>query len=523
MPASQALAEKRPDHRDRFVGFAFAAADLLAEIDQDRRLTFAAGAYRERFAADPESFCGCHIDTLIAPEDHGGLEIALSLLAARGRLTPMALHLNDVARTEVSLSGLCLRDKNGIAWLTLARMPSHGMETTVLAAAPLFRQAMGQRLAQSGGCGVGLIEVGNWNELDDIDRRALETGIAGVLRDAGGSGAMAAEIAAGRFGVLGDGPIDMAELQASIARILRAAGVPPRVSGTAIPLAIEGLQPAQAMRAMRFALARFASSGTAGVRDTGVQNGLRHFLDVTEAQAAAVRRAIEASRFRLTFQPVANLATRQVHHFEALLRPFPIIGHEINNTQEFVNFAEAMGLAEVLDTAVLARAANALRGGQANIAINVSGLSLQSPDFREKLLQFTSTNPDIAPRLLIEITETADIEDVPAAVETVNQLCASGVRMCLDDFGAGFAAFRYLREFQVDFVKIDGSYVRQVRSGARESGFIGAMVELARCVGARAIAEMVETEDEAARVAALGVQFGQGWLFGKPGTLPGSL
>jgi EAL domain-containing protein (putative c-di-GMP-specific phosphodiesterase class I) len=100
---------------------------------------------------------------------------------------------------------------------------------------------------------------------------------------------------------------------------------------------------------------------------------------------------------------------------------------------------------------------------------------------------------------------------------------ALGVPMCLDDFGAGAAAFRYLREFQIDFVKIDGAYVQRAPLGPRERSFITSMVDLAAAVGARVIAEMVETEEEAQLMRVLGVEFGQGWLFGRPGRLPGTL
>jgi EAL domain-containing protein (putative c-di-GMP-specific phosphodiesterase class I) len=258
------------------------------------------------------------------------------------------------------------------------------------------------------------------------------------------------------------------------------------------------------------------------VRQAGFDAGLRHFLDRTEAQAGAVRAAIENGRFRMVYQPVVRLADRSIHHFEALLRPFPISGHENSSTQEFVGFVEAMGMAELLDRAVLRRASETLAGARARVAVNVSGLSMQSASFRADLLELIESTPALASQLLVELTETADIEDVPAAVETVNRLAAAGVPVCLDDFGAGFAAFRYLKEFRVDFVKIDGSYVHSACVGARDSGFVGAMVELARCAGAAAIAEMIETEAQAETMMALGVEFGQGWLFGRPGALPGA-
>ena len=124
-------------------------------------------------------------------------------------------------------------------------------------------------------------------------------------------------------------------------------------------------------------------------------------------------------------------------------------------------------------------------------------------------------------RLLIELTETAEIEDMPEAAAGIAQLRQIGVPVCIDDFGAGAAAFHYLQEFRVDYVKIDGAFIRAATYGARERGFVAAMVEIARAVDARIVAEMIETEEQAALMADLGVSFGQGWLFGRPGALPG--
>lgn len=521
---------KALDIRDRFVGLAFAAADLLTEINADRRVTFAAGAFRERFGADSESFTGKPFSHLIAPEDQGGLEIALNLFAARGRLPPISLRLSNAERTPMAVAGLCLPHHNGVAWLTLARIPAAVPQAAVLAASAVFQEALEARGMTETPGRVGLLEVGGWNRLEPAHRRALEDNIAHALREAGGAGAMATEMAEGKFGVLGGDSLNLAELQAQIGRILRNAGAARPVAGITIPLSAlqaSGLPTAaaraQAMRAMRFALTCFAAGGTQAVREAGFDEGFPGFLARTERRAAAVRSAVERGRFQLLFQPVVKLADRSVHHYEALLRPFPIAGHEGATTEEFVRFAEAVGLAELMDTAVLQRAGETLQAGKARVAINVSGISMQSAQFRENLLGFIAANRDVGRRLMVELTETADIDDVPGAVDTITRLAAAGVPVCLDDFGAGFAAFRYLREFKVDFVKIDGSFVRQATVGARESGFISAMVELARCVGANTIAEMVETEAQAGTMRQLGVQFGQGWLFGKPGKLPGNL
>ena len=125
-------------------------------------------------------------------------------------------------------------------------------------------------------------------------------------------------------------------------------------------------------------------------------------------------------------------------------------------------------------------------------------------------------------RPLIELTETVEIGDVKEAAQTVAELRAAGAPMCLDDFGAGAASYRYLRDFRVDFVKIDGSFVRRAENNARTHGMILSIVELANFVGAKVIAEMVETPAQAAMMREAGIDFAQGWLFGKPGLLPGT-
>jgi EAL domain-containing protein (putative c-di-GMP-specific phosphodiesterase class I) len=104
----------------------------------------------------------------------------------------------------------------------------------------------------------------------------------------------------------------------------------------------------------------------------------------------------------------------------------------------------------------------------------------------------------------------------------VANLRALNIPVCIDDFGAGSAAFRYLREFRVDYVKLDGAYVRGALHNAREHGFLLSMVELANFVGAKVIAETIETEPQAKLMREVGVEYGQGWLFGRPGSLPGS-
>jgi len=256
-----------------------------------------------------------------------------------------------------------------------------------------------------------------------------------------------------------------------------------QVTSTGISLEHPGLTGQQAARALRFALGRFADGGIAATEQAGLKGGLADFIATADIRVRSIRSTIAEGRFQLAFQPVVSLATRKVHHYEALLRPVFTPGSPVHTTQEFVTFAEAVGLSEELDWAVLQSAVTVLRDKpEAAVAVNISGFSMQSAEFRTRMLDLVHARKPSAGRLLIELTETADIEDVTSAAESVAQLRAADIAICIDDFGAGSAAFRYLREFRVDYVKLDGAYVRGALHNAREYGFLLSMVELGRVV-----------------------------------------
>ena len=221
----------------------------------------------------------------------------------------------------------------------------------------------------------------------------------------------------------------------------------------------------------------------------------------------------------------SSLADRQPHHYEALLRPEPDASSPVQRRAGIraPTFAETAAVRRSW-TGRCSPPSAPRRGGRGptRIAANLSGLTLQSPAFRDRLLALLDAEPLLTHRLLIEITETAEIEDEAEAVRTVEALRARGLPLCIDDFGAGAAAFRYLRAFRVDYVKIDGLYVEAALRSDQDRGIVAGMVDLARTVGARVVAERIETEAEAALMRELGVDYGQGWLYGRPGPLPGA-
>jgi EAL domain-containing protein (putative c-di-GMP-specific phosphodiesterase class I) len=512
---------RRPlGERERFVAFAFASADLLVEADLDGRIGFTAGAFRLRFGAAPESFIGQDLAGLIAGPDRESFAAALALMPERGRFSPTVLRLANPEQTPFVVSGLHLALPGEPARLCVSMGPVpialDPAAPGALSAAALLREAEG-RLRKPGQAGgqLGLIEV--TGPLSPELRAAL-------TRQAGD---LAAELSPGRFGVLsaqGEQAPDIAAVTARLEAMLtqhgHAAGA--GVSGEMLALDAHGLSPVQAVRALRHGLATFTRAGSAGLQEEGFGEGLSGFVQHMTQRAGTIRRAIAQRRFHLEYQPIKGLADGALHHYEALLRPEKGLLGEGSGPQDFVNLAETVGLTEELDLAVAEMALGAAKGlvGAQRIAVNASGLSMQSASFRKALFALLEANAHAGQRLMVELTESAEIEDEAAAATTIEALRERGIPVCLDDFGAGAAAFRYLKAFRVDYVKVDGSFVEAAMRSERDRSFVAAMVDLSVAVGAKVVAERIETAEYAQTMQDLGVHLGQGWHFGRPGPLP---
>ena len=170
-----------------------------------------------------------------------------------------------------------------------------------------------------------------------------------------------------------------------------------------------------------------------------------------------------------------------------------------------------------LDLAVCRRAIKAMeRSDNASVAVNLSGRSAQNDAFRLALIELVGTLGNLRHRLLFELTKSAAVVNMAEAATFLSQLRSMGHPLCLDDFGAGAAAYSYLRRFDVDFVKIDGPFLKAASDGGREQALIRSICVLCQEIGCNVIGEMIQDARAASLAASLGVGYGQGWLFGKP-------
>lgn len=236
-----------------------------------------------------------------------------------------------------------------------------------------------------------------------------------------------------------------------------------------------------------------------------------------------LRRAIECQNFHLHYQPIISLSTGRISGFEALLRwQHPERG--TISPAEFIPVAEETGLIVPIGKWVLLEACRQLRQWQIEfpslkelltVSVNLSVKQFMQPDLLTQVTQIIQQTGLDARSLKLEITESAIMEDSESASVTLLQLKALGIQLCMDDFGTGYSSLSYLHRFPMDILKIDRSFISNIRVKEQNLKIVQTIVTLAHSLGMAVTAEGVETTEQLAFLKALNCEFGQGYFFSK--------
>ncbi|HWI65951.1 MAG TPA: EAL domain-containing protein [Symbiobacteriaceae bacterium] len=264
-------------------------------------------------------------------------------------------------------------------------------------------------------------------------------------------------------------------------------------------------------------------SGRNGFSMYDPERGRRTESEQKLAWEARIRRALDENRFVLHAQPIHTLVCGSVAHYELLLRMVGDDG-ELIAPGAFLDVAEKFGLIREIDRWVVTRAirlSSALKaqGETPQLAVNLSGKAFTDPELLpliQRELAFTGVDPA---RLVIEITETALITDLAQASDWVKALRGAGCKFAIDDFGSGYTSFSHLRRLPLDYLKIDGSYIKNLPDDEANQHLVRSMVEMARGLGMQTIAEFVGDDATVGLIRACGVDYGQGFFLGKPAAL----
>jgi EAL domain-containing protein (putative c-di-GMP-specific phosphodiesterase class I) len=236
---------------------------------------------------------------------------------------------------------------------------------------------------------------------------------------------------------------------------------------------------------------------------------------------AELRAALRARRAFLAYQPVMQAARPDRPAFwEGLIRICDATGRVIP-ARDFIGVAETCELGRKVDTLALEIGLEALAAHPGlRLSVNLSARSIGYPAWKQALDRGLSAGPTVAERLILEITESSAMLMPDLVTVFMRDLQRRGIAFALDDFGAGFTSFRYLRDFTFDIVKIDGQFIRGIHADPDNQVLTQALLSVARHFDMFTVAESVEDPRDAAWLTAAGIDCLQGYLYGAPNRTP---
>lgn len=224
--------------------------------------------------------------------------------------------------------------------------------------------------------------------------------------------------------------------------------------------------------------------------------------------------ALNERRIKLAYEPVVSAASRERAFHECLVRMDQGDG-QVLLAPDIVPVAERLGLIRLVDHRVLELVVAELAAApDICLSLNISPDTTMDPDWWAGIESLMQAHPGVAERLIVEITETVAIQDIDDVRAFVGRLKHFGSRIAIDDFGAGYTSFRNLRKLGVDIVKIDGAFVQNITHSADDRAFVQTLIDLARRLDIKTVAEWVQDEDAASMLSDWGCDYIQGRLIG---------
>lgn len=492
-----------------------------------------------------------HLDSIL--EGYRNLAIGIAVVIAYlGVMGWLRLTVDDPALLELWLPMVSLAGLGGLAlllvlghrWLSrelsqvhvhgeAVRAAAHSDALTGVFTRSYFLEALGAEVHHQSRHAVGYMQI----DLDNLK----------MLNDAAGHGAgdaalvhlarIIAEVAPGavvgrlggdEFGVMVRDHDNKQALRRLGEELLRRLGQPVPIGGrptrvsASIGIAMAPLDAVEADDLIAKADLALYKAKREGRRvvvpfDTGMlaDERYRRFVE------RELRAALLMDELEVHYQPVLGSADLQVRSYEALVR----WRHRVRGMippSKFIPIAEESDLIDKLGSWVLRRACLDLPAlGAGAVAVNVSPAQLRHADFAQRVLAILAETGVEPQRLIVEVTETVPIEEGSVAMANLAALRALGVRLAIDDFGAGYASLHYLRSFAFDIIKIDRTYVANLGRSRIDKMIVAAICDIARSLPVEVVAEGVETEEQKQLLIEAGCTGLQGYLLGPPQPLDG--
>lgn len=527
--------------RDRFVALAFCRADILLELDDDLSVVFAAGATQVVLGTGAEALRHRRFLDLVTAEDRRLMGEMLDAAGVLGRIDDVVVRLDGAAgrRPHVAVAGYRVPDFANHFFLALKLEPAFQSErpaeselvrdgeTGLLDEGSYAVLAADRALAFKRAGGRPQLSVIKVEGLDSLqrtlevsDRKRVMGAVSDILNRHSLGGNSAGRIGPESFSYLHRDDVEPEQIGSMIseaAKTLFNAELKARTHTLDADGA--GLAEHQVAMAIAHTIRRFSEAGNLDKKKS-IAQVLKGLVSDTMENVAQIRKLAAGRDFDIAFMPICDMRLGRVHHFEALTRFRSSRSGE--SPYHLFSLAEEVGIIAELDLAVVDTTIRVIgdltrRGGLLPpVAINLSGQSMANPAFVDDLRKLLARSGIPPRKLMFEITESVKVERLPDVNTAIQGFRSRGFRFCLDDFGSGAASFDYLNALDVDVVKFDGPVVKRAAASQKGSDLLAAMVRMCASMGIKTAAEMVEDKRLAGRVFQCGVDFGQGWHFGKP-------
>jgi diguanylate cyclase (GGDEF)-like protein/PAS domain S-box-containing protein len=535
-------------------------SDLVLVAAPDGTIKFASPSAERVLGRPVAAIEGCQLAEFVHPDDLPAANGFLAAIAgsAGGDTSALEFRLGHATRTWLDMEALganLLADENVQGILLNLRdvserkafeaQLSHQTLHDALTGLPngtLFRDrvdhALGRREAEEQQVAVLLLDLDDFGTVNEGLGRAAGDELLATLakRFAGclGAGASAARLGGDELGALLASTTDEAGAAEIADRMLRAVAEPVvigerevRVHGS-IGIAFAtadtpGVRTAEDLeRAADLAMQRAKELGKNGYQFS--QEDVREAVMLQLQLKADLQRALSDGEFTLRYQPIVKLESHEMAGVEALVRwEHPSRG--VVSPAEFIPLAEETGLIVELGRHVLMTAcqaavtlqADAPPGETMSMSVNLSARQLLHPDGVLDDVRAALAKSGIPPEtLVLELTESAIMADADLAVERLRELKELGIRLAIDDFGTGYSSLNYIRQFPIDILKIDRSFIADVHRDDEVAALTSTIVDLARVLKLQVVAEGAEEVEQIARLEEMGCELVQGFYFSKP-------
>ncbi|MGB4106221.1 MAG: EAL domain-containing protein [Alphaproteobacteria bacterium] len=519
------------EQRDRYVAFSFAVADLFIEVAENGKVVHVSGASKALTGIDEKALLNRNWLDLFSTYEQAKLINAREQTVPGRRIGPVLVTLNEQIGQKIASFSAIRMPKNdrfyislGVSNEFLARIaPMVGLPgSTGFSDYDAYADAARDAVfdARLWGRDVELTFL-DFINAEDMQKRfgkdgwgKVENAIGELMAQYSFGGHCAGVVAEGRYSFVHDKSVNLDELKQKIADITRAAGMELEAQSRTVSGDLKNLDKKDIARALDFSIDEFGQKGTAkGVKT--LDDGYAEYLASNEAKLKEFKSIIERVSFTQFFQPIVDIKTREATHYEILSR------FENGDTQEWIRFGEDAGLAPDFDLAVCERAVNHIKFKAGNtrtrFSIDISGQSIGDEKFFKKLKEQLAKHKNLFERLSLEITESANIENLSETSTFIKELQKDGFKIGLDDFHPSAAAQQYLESIKADFIKIDGRYIRRITASTREAALVRNLVKMCQDNGTEIIAEGVEEKSQADLLAEMGVKYAQGNFYAPAG------